>query len=503
MLLKTGSLALLLLLTSRLTGLWRESAQAAAFGATGMGDVAILMLTFPDWLTGMLASGALAYVLLPHWAGQTPAQRAQSQARVGRWLVVISLCVALLVALLRQPLVHLLAGGLTVGWQPAAELGMIWSAVALPAAFLSALWITRLQQEQDFVGMYSANLVVNGVLIAALYLMAGTAMSANSTAWLGVALCAAMGLRLLWVRWRLRPVAMPLSRNSETRHAPLPAPPVWLWATLSAGLPLTLPLAARSFASIEGPGALSTFNYAWKLVELPLALGIQLVATLAFPSISRAFAGGANERQVFSDEARQVVRGALVLAWTLACAAVAALQVGAPAIAALLFGWGRMPTERLDDIALWGAIGAWGLLPQALIAVALTVLAAQGRMRLAVVAYATALVAIGILGAWGNQDGAGLMWYMNCVLTGVALFMVFVLHQKPTHPHHNVSLIPWKALGIPVMVLLGLDLSQRYGWAPHGVVSQRSGLWLCISAAFFVLMISYACSREFRLSLRR
>ena len=63
MLIRTGSLALLLLLASRLTGLWRESAQAAAFGATGMGDVAVLMLTFPDWVTGMLASGALAYVL--------------------------------------------------------------------------------------------------------------------------------------------------------------------------------------------------------------------------------------------------------------------------------------------------------------------------------------------------------------------------------------------------------------------------------------------------------
>ena len=61
-----------------------------------------------------------------------------------------------------------------------------------------------------------------------------------------------------------------------------------MWAALSAGLPLALPFVARSFASNGGEGALVTFNFAWKLVELPLVLAIQLVATLAFPSITRA-----------------------------------------------------------------------------------------------------------------------------------------------------------------------------------------------------------------------
>ena len=52
---------------------------------------------------------------------------------------------------------------------------------------------------------------------------------------------------------------------------PLPAASVWLWAVAAAGLPLALPFAARSLASQQAPGALATFNYAWKLVELPLA----------------------------------------------------------------------------------------------------------------------------------------------------------------------------------------------------------------------------------------
>ena len=76
MYLRAGLFSLALLLVSRLLGLARESALAAAFGASGMGDAIIVMFTLPDLLVGVLVSGALAYVLLPAWATQS-AQSAQ------------------------------------------------------------------------------------------------------------------------------------------------------------------------------------------------------------------------------------------------------------------------------------------------------------------------------------------------------------------------------------------------------------------------------------------
>src|SRR6476659_9409685 len=82
--LKAGAFSLPLLLASRLLGLLRESAQAAAFGASGLADVVVLMLTLPDWLAGVLASGALAYVLVPAWAGQTGVEIAATQRRLTR-----------------------------------------------------------------------------------------------------------------------------------------------------------------------------------------------------------------------------------------------------------------------------------------------------------------------------------------------------------------------------------------------------------------------------------
>src|SRR3954464_12771497 len=112
MFLRAGILSLSLLLASRLLGLARGAVQAAAFGATGLGDVAVLMLTLPDWLVGVLASGGLAYVLLPAWSTQASAQVASSQRRAAHGMVLAGCALASAVALLDPLLVDWLAGGL-------------------------------------------------------------------------------------------------------------------------------------------------------------------------------------------------------------------------------------------------------------------------------------------------------------------------------------------------------------------------------------------------------
>ncbi len=66
MFLRAGLLSLVLLLASRILGLARESAQAAAFGATGLGDLAVLMFSLPDWITSVVAGGVLLALMGAH-----------------------------------------------------------------------------------------------------------------------------------------------------------------------------------------------------------------------------------------------------------------------------------------------------------------------------------------------------------------------------------------------------------------------------------------------------
>jgi peptidoglycan biosynthesis protein MviN/MurJ (putative lipid II flippase) len=490
MFLKAGALSLGLLLASRLLGLVRESAQAAAFGTSGLADVVVLMLTLPDWIAGLLVSGALAYVLVPAWAGQPTAQVAATQRKVAWAVLGGGAVLALALALLRQPAVLWLAGGLPAALRSAAADSLIWSALALPAALLAALWTTRLQHERDFTGMYSANLVVNAVLIAAIVWAASRLGVTRAMLWLGAGLLAAMLLRLAWLRWRMHPhassPAMPASPELS-----LPPTPVWLWAALSAGLPLALPFVARSIASQAGEGALATFNYAWKLIELPLVLAIQLVAALAFPAIARALTRGD------ASATSSAVRGAFTLAWTLACAAAAGLLVGAPAVAQLLFGWGRMQPEALARVAQWGTLGAWGLLPQALIAVALTVLAGRNRMRSAVAAYGVALALLLSYPGWGEPDGAKLMILLNLLLGAVAVAVIAALGAE------GRCWLPWRSMAISfacLLVLAGLR-------ATLPGLSATLGLWTGLAAAacagLAVIAATWWASPDLRAGLAR
>ncbi len=497
MFLKAGALSLALLLASRLLGLVRESAQAAAFGTTGLADAAVLMLTLPDWLTGVLASGALAYVLLPHWAQQSPEQQAATQRRVARALIVGGVMLAALLAWQRDAVLEVLAPGLSPALRVAASHGLLWSALAVPAALLAALWTTRLQHERDFTGMYGANLVVNAVVVLAILLIANYDHPTGTLALLGMGLMAAMALRLVWLALRLPQPA----RNREMATAVpagWPAVPVWAWAVLAAGLPLALPFAARSVASQAGEGALATFNYAWKLVELPLVLAIQLVASLAFPAITRALAGRDDAAHaVQGDEAAHAVRGAFALAWTLACACAAGLIVAAPAVAQLLFGWGRMSPAAIAQVAQWGAAGAWGLLPQALIAVALTVLAARGRMHAAVLAYAVALALLLAAGAAGVHDGARLMLLLNALLAGVAVACVLALGAPAR------AWLPWRAMGASLGGLLVVALLQMGGSTL--ILMLNWPVVLAVGSFIAILLIAFTwwVAPDLRAALRR
>ena len=442
MYLRAGVFSLGLLLLSRVLGLLRESAQAAAFGTTGLGDAVIVMFTLPDLLVGILVSGALSYVLLPVWAQQSAGLQVAGQRRVAYLLTLGGLGLGLLVWIFRGAVVQALAPGLTGDMKAASASALGWSAVVLPLAMLAALWVTRLQHERDFVGMYAGNLIVNVALILGLFVAAKTTANASgldALTLLGVCLVIAMLARLAWLTWRLP--ARPQT-TTITQTVSLPAASVWLWAAMSSGLLLVFPLVARSLASSAGEGALASFNYAWKLIELPLVLAVQLVASLAFPAITRTEAG--------TLERQQAVGLAFLIAWALACAAVAVVASFSLPIAGLLFGWGRMSAGGLEVIAQWSAIGIWSLLPQALMAVLLTVMATNGRMHTAVWVMGVGLVVLLVVGRLGGLNGSKVMWLLNGVFACMAAVLMLLERR------HIKAGFPYLACLAPLLACIAL-----------------------------------------------
>ena len=90
-------------------------------------------------------------------------------------------------------------------------------------------------------------------------------------------------------------------------------------------------------------------------------------------------------------------------------------------IANLLFGWGRMSTSALEVIAQRSAIGIWSLLPQALMAVLLTVMATNRRMQAAGRLISAGLAVMVSIGWLGGFNGQNLMWLLNAVFACVVV----------------------------------------------------------------------------------
>ena len=90
----------------------------------------------------------------------------------------------------------------------------------------AALWVTRLQHERDFFGMYAGNLVVSLALVIGLSVAAKNAASATDVlSLLGTCLIFAMIGRFAWLGWSLPASLEPVVIAPETNF---PRADIWL-----------------------------------------------------------------------------------------------------------------------------------------------------------------------------------------------------------------------------------------------------------------------------------
>jgi peptidoglycan biosynthesis protein MviN/MurJ (putative lipid II flippase) len=514
MFLRAGLLAVALLVLSRASGVLRESALAAAFGVGVAADAVVLMLTLPDLVVGVLLGGALSYVLLPQWARLAAPELQSLQQRQLIWVLGLGLLAAATVWAAQNTLMLWLAPALTQAAPSLARASLGWSALVLPLAVWAAWGGTRLQHRSDLVGLYTANLAVNATLIAGLAAVAwagaflGDAASAQHS--MGACLLVAMLARLAWQHQRLArqdvlPGHIPSAAPAATASSPEPYPlwVVWLCAVLCAGMPLAAYLLARSLASAQGPGALMQFNLAWKLVELPQVLLIQVVAMLALPRLSRAAARATppGEFPAWLPE----IRKTLALAMALSCAATVALHWSGHALAVLLYGWGAMATASLTELTLWAQRGAWSLPAQAMVAMLVALLAAQQRLVTAALAWtAVALPAsVWVLvnqGQWST--GLASMAWLSTLWWAAALSLLSAVSWIAREHTGWLTVLlrdiwaPLLLVVLSTVIVWGLDPPMRHA---TGVLGWLGGL----AGAFCVMVISWRTSPGLREALRK
>lgn len=273
------------LLLGRVSGLARELLLAFRFGVSREADVAVVLLTLPDLLVNLLLSGGLSAALVPRLRTLPDAQAAQVFQQACLWALTFFGALALLIAIWPAGVVSLFAPGLS---QPTslitAPVAML-VALSIPLTALSGVTTAYLNAGSRYFIAGLGTFIFNAAIITAL------------AWWQKGGLLVLSGAIAIGALFRLAS-QMAISPPQAWRKQPerVPADPRFRKAftagVMAASLALVPAAMIRAAASLLGPGNIAAFNYAQKLVELPLGIFITTISTIALTRLSGHHADG-------------------------------------------------------------------------------------------------------------------------------------------------------------------------------------------------------------------
>ncbi|MCU9951386.1 murein biosynthesis integral membrane protein MurJ [Pseudomonas sp. PDM13] len=342
-LLGAGLFLSLALMGGRLAGFGREILIASSFGLSAEADVAIILLSIPDLLVNLLLSGGLSVALVPALrsadSGKEAALFFQASIVVGGGFATL----ATIFVMAPTAWFGLLAPGVLspLRW---LDNWMIYAiAVAIPLTALSGVSSATLNARDRFFVAGCGTLIFNLCVIGGLFY--AVTIGGAYLSWL----CAGIFLGAL-IRWLSQLLALRVGRLPKVYDASYG----WVLdkqlllgfvaGLASASLLVVVPLILRAGASWLGEGELAAFNYAVKLVELPLGIIITTLATVAFPRLSEA-----HDRQdtgAFNDILNVSLQRSVLLSIVIVLCGLPFID----AVISIIFGAGQINTAGLQHI---------------------------------------------------------------------------------------------------------------------------------------------------------
>ena len=347
-------------LLSRVIGVVREAVIGRVLGGGAEADVYWTAFVLPDFLTYLLAGGALSLVFIPIFSGYLARDDEDGGWRVFSTifnfvLVLMSLLTAAL--WLGAPrIVPFLGPGFD---EAQLELLTRLTRIILPAQIfhvLGGLMSSVLQAKDRHGEAAFANLGYSGSIVL-MGLLLGPHIGAEGFAW-GVLVGSFLG-----------PFGLPLIGCLRTRFGwrPLlklgePDFKQYLWLSLPIMLGFSIMAVddwlLRRFGSLVGEGTVSRLTYAKVLMKVPMGVFGLAVGAAAYPTISRLIS---EERRV---EAHDTLVKACRMMLVLAFASQAAFTVAGAEVAEVIWGTTRFTQAELDEIGLFTgifclALGGW------------------------------------------------------------------------------------------------------------------------------------------------
>jgi len=353
----TGTIGALTMV-SRIAGFAREMLMSRIMGASAAADAFFVAFRLPNTFRRLFGEGAFSAGFVPlfsqrlHGEGGEPAARQFSEE-----VLAVFLPTLLLFTLLFEIIMPLFVAALSGYSGDKLALATFLTRITFPYLILISLvclWSGILNSLGRFAAAAFAPALLNIAMLSALILVPlGGEITATAVA-IGVTLGGVIQMALMIVSARRAGIRLRLRRPRITpgvrQFVRVVVP-----ATLGAGVYQISAFIDTFFLTRIGEGAMSYFNYADRLNQLPLGVIGAALGTAILPQVSRHV--GAGETM----QAARVQADAADLAMLLCIPAALALGVSAGPLVAALFEGGRFHSVDAATTALTLSIIVCGL----------------------------------------------------------------------------------------------------------------------------------------------
>ncbi|MHA6732225.1 lipid II flippase MurJ [Devosia sp. A369] len=345
-----------MLLAGRVAGFGREIQISAVLGLSRDADFAIVMLTTPDLFVNLLLAGGLSAALIPEFRRVDRGARTRLFFTATLVVGAVFGLIALVIALFPSLLMLAFAPGYSA--VPPSEYATQFAiaALAIPLAGMAGVTTALLNSEEKFLVAGSGTLIFNVTIVGMLvfWLYPGQELTVLATS-IAVAALLRYGSQLAV---GLKHLSFNSPQADQAKSWDLARR--FVQALASTTLVLLIPVILRAVMSLNGTGNIAAYNFATKLVELPIGIAITTISAVAFPALSRALVAGKARvaESLFATELRRSL--GMALAITVPCVWFARPLVE------LVFGHGSMTA---DDLTLIGQIASIGFLTLPAIAI--------------------------------------------------------------------------------------------------------------------------------------
>ena len=276
-LIKSSLFLSLALLLGRISGVLREWIISFKLGFSKETDVAVLLLSFPDFITSLLLAGGFSTALIPLLKKYTPDIAKAIFLKMLFYVGIFASLVSLFLFLFPKVWLLLLAPGIDFQIMK-LKLPLLLTFISIPFAMMSCVFTAYLNSNNKFFVSGLGTLIFNTCIIIALLICS------NETYLLIFLSLGILSGSLL--RFKTQQINQPevVSKvNWETSFFDFSFIKNFLLASFCSSIAIMVPFLARTSCSFFGEGQIAIFNYANKFIEIPLSVFITTIGVVLYP----------------------------------------------------------------------------------------------------------------------------------------------------------------------------------------------------------------------------